>query len=586
VTAGALPSADLPSGRTVLAEGLALGRRLRVGRTLFCRVHGVASEAAYKRRMRARGEITFHAQYGLSSWAASAEGLREVHAALERRGARLDRFGLCLDRAMGLPPAAREATVAESGLKLRDDAEWRALGEVVPVQPHLGDHMIGSPAGDANTVRALEAGVTSVGNLAQFFTYEYPGWTDQVARAVATVRALGVMAAHAGAGAIVHSNLDDGWGGLFTDRVSILGWAILERRLAEDLAGAALTHCFGNLVPDPPTRLAFLWALDRVHGGETAGSMVNANTLVTPDRERNAAILAGSFLWDALGQLHRPTGHALQGLPLTEHERIPSPAEIVEAQLMAHELAGQARAARPLLAVEPVEALEAELLAGGREVAGRVLGALGEAGVDVDDPLHLLLALKALAPEVEARFGLGAPDPALPGGRRPVVPTEMFRAMRTREAEMRAAVEGRGLAGALRGQPVVLASADVHVYGKAVVRAALEAAGAHVVDLGASVDPEAVARAAGRAGAPAAVAVSLHNGAALAYARRLRAALASGGLAGPVFVGGRFNQDVGQALPADVEAELGALGVTPAHDPLAMIEALARPGRPSEGLAR
>lgn len=43
-------------------------------------------------------------------------------------------------------------------------------------------------------------------------------------------------------------------------------------------------------------------------------------------------------------------------------------------------------------------------------------------------------------------------------------------------ARMGGAVEARGLRGALAGRAIVLASADVHVYGKTVVRAAFEAA--------------------------------------------------------------------------------------------------------------
>lgn len=569
-----IPS-GLPSGRRVVEEGIAIGRRIRPGRTLFLRQQGVASEAEYKRRMRARGEVMFHAQYGLSSWAASADGLRRMYGELTRRGARLDRFGLCLDRAMGLPPEARARAIQESGLKLAAEEEWKALGEAVPVQPHLGDHMIGSPASEANTVRALEAGVTSVGNLSQFFSYEYPGWTDAVSRAAATVRALGIMAVHRAGGAIVHSNLDDGFGALFVDRVSAIGWAILERRLVEDLVGAALTHSFGNLVADPATRVAFLWALDGVHGGETAGSMVVANTLFTPDRDRNVAILAGSLLFDIIGQLHRPTGHAVQGLPLSEYDRIPAPDEIVQVQVIANEMAVQARGAKVLLDPAPIRALEERLLAGGREFAGRLLRGLREAGIDLEDPLEFLLALKAVGPRAEALWGLGEPDPDVPGGRRPLVPADMFRAMLDARAQTAAAVEARGLRGCLAGRAVVLASADVHVYGKAVLRSAFEAAGARIVDLGASVEPEAIPRAL-QGEEAAAAAVSIYNAAALGYARRLCQAMARVGMSTPIFVGGRLNQDTGEALPVNVEGELVALGITPARDPVEVVERLGR----------
>ncbi len=38
-----------------------------------------------------------------------------------------------------------------------------------PIQAHMGDFIIGFPASTENTVFALQAGVTTIGNLSQFF---------------------------------------------------------------------------------------------------------------------------------------------------------------------------------------------------------------------------------------------------------------------------------------------------------------------------------------------------------------------------------------------------------------------------------
>ena len=63
---------------------------------------------------------------------------------------------------------------AETGPMLESLQDWQEVGNVVPIQPHMGDFMIGFPASLENTVNALTAGVTTIGNLSQFFAHEAP----------------------------------------------------------------------------------------------------------------------------------------------------------------------------------------------------------------------------------------------------------------------------------------------------------------------------------------------------------------------------------------------------------------------------
>ncbi|MBI4306169.1 MAG: hypothetical protein HY678_07590, partial [Chloroflexi bacterium] len=386
----------LPKGADVVAEGRSLGRKITVGRTLFVEAHGVSSESEYKRRMREQGRMMFHAQYGLSNWPDSAEGLKLIYHEATARGARIDRFGICLDRAMGLPPEQRDCVPRETGLKLSDRSEWLQIGRVVPIQPHMGDHMLGSPASVQNVTYAMEAGITYVGNLSQFFLFEYPSWKDQTTRSIETLKALAIMAELRDRGAVLSSNLDDGPGSMFNDRVSVAGWAMVEKYIAEDLLGVDVSHCFGNLVTDPRLRQATLFMIDAIHGGITNGSMVVGNTMYTLDDDRNVAILASYLTFDMAAQMHRPTGHALYVTPVTEHRRIPSPEEIVQVQVMASQLEREMRKALPLFSVRESEELAATLLERGAEFRDNVLRGLAAMGVDVRDPLELLVSLKTL----------------------------------------------------------------------------------------------------------------------------------------------------------------------------------------------
>ena len=69
------------------------------------------------------------------------------------------------------------------------------MGEAAPIQPHLGDHMIGFPAGFQNTLNALAAGVTTIGNVGQYTAYDLLGGSDEILVTEETVRALAAIGA-------------------------------------------------------------------------------------------------------------------------------------------------------------------------------------------------------------------------------------------------------------------------------------------------------------------------------------------------------------------------------------------------------
>ena len=76
---------------------------------------------------------------------------------------------------MGLPAEFWNRAANETGPMLETDSDWRATAHTVPIQPHLGDMMIGSPASVHNACQALQAGVNYIGNMSQF-NWKYPAW--------------------------------------------------------------------------------------------------------------------------------------------------------------------------------------------------------------------------------------------------------------------------------------------------------------------------------------------------------------------------------------------------------------------------
>ncbi|MGH6953197.1 MAG: hypothetical protein ACREGL_03385, partial [Alphaproteobacteria bacterium] len=134
-----LPEAELPDVAALVAEGRRLARVIAPGRSAFQAHHGVASEAEYKRRAMAEGRVMLHAHIGFREAAKTQRACAEIYEALDRRGYRVDRFGLCFDRNMGYPPSRRGEMPKGTGLILDGPDDFQALTAAAPVAPHFGD---------------------------------------------------------------------------------------------------------------------------------------------------------------------------------------------------------------------------------------------------------------------------------------------------------------------------------------------------------------------------------------------------------------------------------------------------------------
>ena len=301
--------------------------------------------------------LMFHAQIGYRDPEQSRRAWAEIY-----EGCAPDRYGICLDWSMGYPAQQRRGKPRGTGLILDTPEAFRALTQMAPVAPHFGDFVMGTPAALENTAAALQAGATIIGNLGQYFTFRLPHWDDDVETTLATVRALGLIAAQK-VEVLVHSNLDDGFAAWFSDLASALGAATIERYVVEELVGARVAHCFGHTFGDPVTRLAFQRALAVVN--PAPGSMLYGNTTAYgPSDAANYGALASYLLVDLMGQATQPSGHAVNPVPVTEAQRIPAPQEVVAAHRAGRRLAERLPGLLPLFDQAQAMALVPRLLAG------------------------------------------------------------------------------------------------------------------------------------------------------------------------------------------------------------------------------
>ncbi len=548
----------LPEAEELIARGRERARHVQVQKGAFLAHYGVESEAAYKRDAAREGRIMQHAQMGFRDLDRSRGAWAEVHETLDKKGVRVDRYGITLDWAMGLPRDKRKSVSKGTGILLDTPEDFQRLTEMGPVAPHFGDFIMGFPSALENTESALLAGSTSIGNLGQYFTFRLPEWDDDIATTVSTVTALALIAAQERE-VLVHSNLDDGFAAVFTDVSSVLGLALIERHIIEELLGARISHCWGHHFTDPLRRMAFHLALSRA--STSPGTMVYGNTVGYRGNEsENYASLASYLLTDIQGQRIAPTGHAINPVPVTENSRIPDTDEIINAQLFAARLIEHGSAYDRLITTEAASALADEIFAGGERFRDNVMKGLDAAGVDTSNPVEMLLAMKRIgAKRLEQEWGAGVKDEEAPRGRRAVVEASFVEELATLARERAQRIEPSARQRVLDINPkLIVATTDIHEHGKMALEQVFKPLGLRLIDGGVSVDADDLAEAAEASGADA-ILVSSYNGIALDYYRALSKALEGRKLKTPILIGGRLNQvpaGSNTSLPVDVADDL------------------------------
>ena len=556
------PEAQLPDAGALIAEGRKTAETVKVGKSPFLEAFGVGSEADYKRRSVEQGRVMMHAQIGFRAPDKSRRAYAEIWEAVDQAGHRVDRYGICLDWSMGYPRARRKDMPRGTGLIMAEIEDWIAMTRMAPVAPHFGDFVIGTPAAFENTVAALLAGSTSIGNLGQYFAFRQPHWDDDVFTTAESLKAIALTAAQP-VEVIVHSSLDDGFASLFTDLACSLGAILLEQYIVDELCSGHSSYSFGNTYARPYTRHAFQRAAQKIT--RTPGTMIyGATTMYGENHAENYAALVTYLRIDIHGQKTRPAGHAVNPTPVTEAQRIPDIDEIIDAHLLANRLVELEEPLHGLYRDEDVDPIADRIVAGGRRFKENVLAGFQEAGIDIKNPFEMLLAIRRVGSKrLEELFGPGVPAPGRLRGRAPVSPSHSIEQLEEMGEGLVARMSGisrqRIESARLRA---CIATTDVHEYGKILIETVLGKLGVTIVDGGTSTDPNDLALRLQTTGADF-VALSSYNGVALDFVSDLKRDLGKLGISVPIFVGGKLNRvpdGSNTSLPVDISNELAAAG--------------------------
>ncbi|UCG02793.1 MAG: cobalamin-dependent protein [Candidatus Heimdallarchaeota archaeon] len=557
-----LPETNLPDINELLGKGEQLSQSISPGICPFLITYDVKSESEYKRLRLSEGTIMLHGQIGYRSFTKSKLAYFKIYDQIEAAGYRIDRYGICLDWSMGYPAGLRANMPRGTGLILKKKQDFIDLTHSAPVAPHFGDFVIGTPAAVENTIAALEAGSTSIGNIGQYFTFRLPKWDDDVKTTAETVKAM-ALCANQSTDIMIHSNLDDGFAALFCDMSCSIGAVLIEQYIIEELIGGHVSHCYGHTFSDPLTRLAFQKALYQVT--TTPGSMVYGNTTIFVANEvENYANLASYLLVDIIAQRSSPTGHGLNPVPVTEAMRIPEINEIIDVHLFANRLIQRADGFQTLINMVEVERTTNVLIDAGKRFKTRVLEGLDTAGIDIKNPFELLLAIRRIgAKKLEELFGPGEFQEGQIRNRKPIVQATPIVELKKKSEKIISVLKQSHEEKFHQTKfKICVACTDVHEYGKILVEDVLKRLNYEVIDAGVSVDPDVVAKQAKEAKVDF-IAISTYNGIALSYLQSLNQEISQLGLNIPIFIGGKLNQipvDSPTSLPVDVTDELRTMG--------------------------
>jgi methylmalonyl-CoA mutase cobalamin-binding domain/chain len=567
---------DLPDGREAVREGVELGRTLERAPSMYLEEKGFRSELEYRLHARENGIPCTCMNLGLATWPETREALGLIYEDALRRGVRPpDRFNLLAERRMGLPKHLRADAPQETGPVLWTEQDWWELTHTVPIQAEAADNCIGGPGSLDNVLDALAVGVTYVGVFSQY-TWRWPYWDDEVAQAMSFLKAVGVLAGARDGGVCFDTYLEDGYPGVFHDYASYVGWAMLERFIARELCGAEFSISWGGLTANPITKSAMTLALNDVNQRVPCAFLQGDTIGNGADTDGNYAVMSTDVLFMKLVDHHYKLGGAPIAVPVTEMQRIPTWQEVATVQAVSRRLESYAPLVEPTIDWSHIEGMRDRLLEGGRRFYANAIRALTESGVDMQDPARLLFVLKRLGAEgCESLFGAGEADGTYPGGRRPIMQTDLVRQTMDERARLVDALAKRETDPRLRGRKVVVSSTDVHEFAEFLLVSTLEAVGTDVIDFGINRDPEDIVKVALETNAEAVV-VTTHNGVARSFATKLREELERAGIGETrVYMGGVLNEDIdGSDIPVDVRADLARIGVSTPSDIEQLIDEL------------
>lgn len=561
------PHAD---GRALVREGMELGKTIPYGKSGFMR-----SQTKYKNHMEMKmdlarqGKIYWNILLGLATLDEQVAAIREIYDFTQRSGLDVNCVQMIPSGLVALPAEYRAAAPQTTSYEMYTDVDYEAQAGAAPLDITFNDYHLTSPNGLENTIMAIRCGSPRIGEFCQF-NWGFAGFDNDIRRFEDVCKAMGIMASKRDDMVTAETYLDDGYPGYFIDCMSYIGYALLEHYIVTKLCGARYTISFGGLLSENDTRAAVAMALDKVMSTEeqTVLSYINGSTNLQWDHDihGNYGVSVPEMLFEILVEKKYRMGLGINPVSITEKIKVPTLQELFDIFTAGKRAEEKADEWMPFFNFAPLEEMRDVMAREGRKMFGNILEGLKEAGIDIEDPLEMLLLLKSMNPiRFEQMFHpstYGTDSSEI----KPFYPTVLGRQTVEMKNDITTGLRRSGMEQPLEGKKIVVASGDAHTYGLVLVEGVLKDMGATVVNGGVDMDAVDMLDLADEEGTRF-IGVSCHNGQALDYGRQLIELAKQRAREYWIFMGGKLNAILpGHSEPTEIGELLQRMGIHAEND--------------------
>ncbi|NQU07243.1 MAG: hypothetical protein HQ583_01685 [Candidatus Abyssubacteria bacterium] len=571
----------LPKGMDLVAEGTKIGETIQIGKSAFETERNISFEEWWLTET-AQGNIKLFPQMGLRTIDEHVEATTKLYEECRKRGVDFGAMFVTSSVVNGLPADVRDKAPRGTSFVYENPDDYKRVMQAAPIFVAFADHVVGCPNSVENATNALMAGGVAMGTFSQF-SWKYPIWDDDVAQIAETLKAVGILASKRDEFVNLGSYIGDGIAGSFLDHASDVGYALLEKYIVDRLCGTAYNVSVGGLIGHLPSKLATWLAIFEAGKGDSFDPVVGhyeGNTVdVTEDTAANWGILLGDFIPFAVMERRYRTGAFYNPKPVTEALRVPTLDEIIDAAVACNAAMPRVLEIEEAGIFDDSEILKLRdvLVENGRKFFDNILKGLPDLGVDIEDPLQIMLAIRRLGGgRLEEMFHPGERDSSRYRGIVPFAVTDLFSKSDPLANSLIETARSENLADAIRNRKIVVGSADTHEFGLYVLNKVVSEIGGKAIDCGVELDPRQVLDIAAKEGTPY-IAISIHNGQCVGWGEQLMREAMQRGQEIEVFMGGMLNtMDEASTEPVDATEKLIELGITPCEDPLEMARKLAQ----------
>lgn len=560
-----------PNGMELVKKGIEIGDSFIAGRSRFVKESNgkYNCHMDYKKECQRNGKIIWELLVGLATLEEQIDAIKKIHEFSKRTGLEINLVQCIPSCLVALPKEYRDKAPATTSYMMDDLEDYKAQVNAAPVDVIFGDHHLVTPNAIETTINALKCGSPRIGEFSQF-AWGHPGFDDDMKRYGDMITALGIMASKRDEMFAVETYLDDGFPGYFIDCASFIGYALLEHYICTTLCGARYSISFGGLLSEIDTRLAIPMALHSLLSTEEQPVMsyINSSTNMQWDHDiqGNYGTSCQEFLFEILVEKNYKMGLGINPVSITEKIAVPTLQELLDIFTAGKRTEEKADEWLPFMDFNKLEEMRDVMIREGKIFFKNVIVGFKEAGIDVDDPLEMVLALKKFNP-VKFEQAFHSTSAGKFGAEiNPFYPTVLGRQTVQMRDEIIEELKNTGLEGSLKDKRIVVASGDAHTYGLILVDGVLTAMGATVVNGGVDMDAIDVLDLADEEGIRF-IGVSCHNGQALDYGKQLLQLAKERGRCYFFFMGGKLNAILpDHSEPTEIDGLLRDLGIFATND--------------------